>query len=239
MTGALARVVEPQKLTISVGNRRKLHAHRQTRHSRLARGLPGRGKQVDRSAIVETNADVAEAGYTDSLETARALDEAIQARVDNPTEETLTAARQAWVDARVHYQQTELYRFGNPIVDDWEGRVNAWPLDEGLIDYVAPTYGTESDINTLYTANVIANDSVELNGETVDTSEITPALLQDQLQEAGGVEANVPPAITPSNSCYGARTSTGRMRARARAPPPTSPPATIARTAIATAAPNT
>ena len=32
--------------------------------------------------------------------------------------------------------QTEVFRFGNPVVDDWEGRVNAWPLDEGLIDYV-------------------------------------------------------------------------------------------------------
>ncbi|WP_375263039.1 imelysin family protein [Palleronia sp.] len=153
--------------------------------------FPAAAQEVDRSAIVETYADIAKAGYTDSLETARALDEAIQVLVDNPTEETLDAARQAWVEARVPYQQTEVYRFGNPIVDDWEGRVNAWPLDEGLIDYVAPTYGTDSDINTLYTANVIANDSIELNGETVDTSEITPALLQDNLQEAGGVEANV------------------------------------------------
>ena len=27
--------------------------------------------------------------------------------------------------------QTEAFRFGNAIVDDWEGRVNSWPLDEG------------------------------------------------------------------------------------------------------------
>ena len=51
--------------------------------------------------------------------------------------------------------QTEAYRFGNRIVDEWEGKVNAWPLDEGLIDYVASdSYGTESDENPLYTANV-------------------------------------------------------------------------------------
>ena len=43
----------------------------------------------------------------------------------------------------VPYQQTEAYRFGNAIVDDWEGRVNAWPLDEGLIDYVDAGYGTQ------------------------------------------------------------------------------------------------
>ena len=48
----------------------------------------------------------------------------------------MPASFSAWIAARVPYQQTEVYRFGNRIVDDWEGRVNAWPLDEGLIDYV-------------------------------------------------------------------------------------------------------
>ena len=49
----------------------------------------------------------------------------------------LASQAPAWRTARVPYQQSEVYRFGNAIVDDWEGRVNAWPLDEGLIDYVA------------------------------------------------------------------------------------------------------
>ncbi|MEP4433495.1 MAG: imelysin family protein, partial [Hyphomicrobiales bacterium] len=89
------------------------------------------------------------------------------------------------------YQQTEVYRFGNAIVDDWEGRVNAWPLDEGLIDYVDASYGVENDENTLYAANVIANKSISINGETVDASEITPEFLSSKLHEAGEVEANV------------------------------------------------
>ncbi|WP_114389182.1 imelysin family protein [Notoacmeibacter marinus] len=146
---------------------------------------------IDRSAIVDNYADIALAKYTDSLETARELDAKIDALIENPTDETLQAARQAWIAARVPYQQSEAYRFGNPIVDDWEGRVNAWPLDEGLIDYVDASYGNESYANTAYTANIIANPSLSLNGETVDASTITPALLQDELQEAGGVEANV------------------------------------------------
>ena len=78
-----------------------------------------------------------------------------------------------------------------PIVDDWEGRVNAWPLDEGLIDYVDAAYGTESDENGLYTANVIANPTIIIDGAEVDATEITPAFLRDTLQEAGGIEANV------------------------------------------------
>ena len=65
--------------------------------------------------------------------------------------------------------------------------MNAWPLDEGLIDYVDAGYGTESDQNGLYTANVIANASIEINGETIDAGAITPDLLATKLHEAGDV----------------------------------------------------
>ncbi|WP_235911573.1 imelysin family protein [Mesorhizobium xinjiangense] len=147
--------------------------------------------ETDPQAVLSSYADIAQAKYEDSLATAVALDEAIDAFIAAPSEDNLKAAKTAWKAARVPYQQTEAYRFGNAIVDDWEGRVNAWPLDEGLIDYVDASYGTESDDNTLYTANVIANPSIEINGEAVDASTITPEFLSGTLQEAGGVEANV------------------------------------------------
>jgi len=142
-------------------------------------------------AVLKTYADIALAGYEDALTTAKALDAATDALIANPSEATLNAARGAWRASRPSYQQTEAYRFGNAIVDEWEGRVNAWPLDEGLIDYVDASYGTESDENGLYTANVIANTKLNIAGRDVDASEITPAFLQDTLQEAGGIEANV------------------------------------------------
>lgn len=142
-------------------------------------------------AVLDHYADIAEAKYADSLATAKALDAALDAFLANPTETSLQAAKDAWLASRVPYQQTEVYRFGNAIVDDWEGRVNAWPLDEGLIDYVDAGYGTESDENTLYTANLIANASITINGEAVDTSAITPTLLSETIHEAGGIEANV------------------------------------------------
>lgn len=158
----------------------------------LASGLwIGAAQAVEVKDVLTTYADIALAGYEDSLTTAQALDAAIGSLVANPSEATLNAARAAWVAARAPYQQTEVYRFGNPIVDDWEGRVNAWPLDEGLIDYVDAAYGSESDANPLYTVNVIANANLTIDGETVDASAITPAFLQDVLQEAGEVEANV------------------------------------------------
>ncbi len=142
-------------------------------------------------AILDTYADIALAGYEDALATARVLDTATDALIANPSEETLNAAREAWRASRPSYQQTEAFRFGNAIVDEWEGKVNAWPLDEGLIDYVDASYGSESDANGLYTANVIANSTITIDGTEVDASEITPSFLQDTLQEAGGIEANV------------------------------------------------
>ncbi len=141
--------------------------------------------------VLDTYGDVAEAAFTDSLESAKALQTAIDALIANPSEDTLAAARTAWVEARTPYQQTEAYRFGNAIVDDWEGKVNAWPLDEGLIDYVDTSYGEESEANAFYTANVIANPTLEVGGETIDATDITPQLLAEKLQEAGEVEANV------------------------------------------------
>jgi putative iron-regulated protein len=76
-------------------------------------------------------------------------------------------------------------------VDAWEGRVNAWPLDEGLIDYVDKSYGVASDSNKLFTANVIANRRLAVAGKTVDAGKITKKLLSDTLHEAEKVEANV------------------------------------------------
>ncbi|RDJ15778.1 imelysin family protein [Rhizobium grahamii] len=145
----------------------------------------------DAAAVVKHYADVAHAKYEDSLTTAKALDAAIDALLKDPTDKTLKAARAAWIKARIPYQQTEVYRFGNPIVDDWEGKVNAWPLDEGLIDYVDASYGTESDENSLYVANVIANKTIKIDGKDVDASKLTPEFLSGTLAEAGGVEANV------------------------------------------------
>jgi putative iron-regulated protein len=145
---------------------------------------------VDRGAVVKTYADIAQAMYQDALTEAQHLRDAIGALVEAPSDETLQAARTAWRAARVPYQQTEAYRFGNPIVDDWEGRVNSWPLDEGLIDYVAASYGKESDENDWYTANVIANEKITVGGRTLDASTIDADLLRS-LQEIDEVEANV------------------------------------------------
>lgn len=140
-------------------------------------------------AVVTNYSDLALAGYEDALTSAKTLREAINALVAKPSADTLKAARQAWLDARVPYQQTEAFRFGNPIVDDWEGRVNAWPLDEGLIDYVAEDYQHALG-NPGAQANIIANTEIQVGEDKIDVSEITGELLAS-LNELGGSEANV------------------------------------------------
>ncbi|WP_207458867.1 imelysin family protein [Azospirillum sp. SYSU D00513] len=140
--------------------------------------------------VLKTYADIAHAAFQDSLTSAKALKAAVDALVANPTEDNLAKARQAWLNARVPYMQTEAFRFGNPAVDEWEGKVNAWPLDEGLIDYVDANYGAGED-NPFRSANVIANKTLRAGGKNIDASKIDAKLLSDDLHEAGGVEANV------------------------------------------------
>ncbi|WP_237173963.1 imelysin family protein [Paracandidimonas lactea] len=154
-------------------------------------GVAAASPVVTPDAVVAGYANLAAAKYEDSLTSARAMQKSIDALIAQPSAATLAAARQAWFAARQVYQQTEAFRFGNPIVDDWEGRVNAWPLDEGMIDYVDASYGTESDANAYYVVNVIANPRLSIGGKPVDARDITPALLREALHEADGNEANV------------------------------------------------
>ncbi|HTT97836.1 MAG TPA: imelysin family protein [Rhizomicrobium sp.] len=141
-------------------------------------------------AVVEHYADIAQAAYSDAEAGARKLQSSVDVLLAHPSPDALAAARAAWKEARIPYLQTEGFRFANTVVDDWEPRVNAWPLDEGLIDYVAPSYGTTSDQNPLYTLNVIGNTKLRVGAKMIDATTIDQALLR-QLQEAEGVQTNV------------------------------------------------
>ncbi|MDP2242942.1 imelysin family protein [Pseudomonas sp.] len=141
------------------------------------------------TAVVSHYADLALAVFSDAASTGKALHSAIDTLLANPTDATLQAAREAWLAARVPYMQTEVFRFGNAVVDDWEGQLNAWPLDEGLIDYVAADYQSALG-NPGATANIVANTKIQVGEDQLDVTEITPQLLAS-LNELGGSEANV------------------------------------------------
>lgn len=142
------------------------------------------------SSVVAHYADIAHATYADALITARELDAATDALIAHPDAETLAAAKSAWLASRVPYQQSEVFRFGNAVVDDWEGQLNAWPLDEGLIDYVDTSDYQHELGNAGATVNIVASQTINVGGETLDVTNITPTLLAD-LNEVGGSEANV------------------------------------------------
>jgi putative iron-regulated protein len=129
--------------------------------------------------------------FSQALQKANDLDKAVDGLLANPNAQTLAAARDAWKASRPAYQLSEGFRFGNKIVDDWEGRVNSWPLDEGLIDYVdKTTYGETKDENPAYTADIIAHPNVTLGKDMLDAAKIDKALIKS-LTKFMEVDANV------------------------------------------------
>lgn len=89
--------------------------------------------------VVDTYAANLYAAYAESLTKATAMQTAIKAFTDGPTDTTLKAAKDAYIAARQPYMQSEIGRFyQGPIDNDDsgpEGDINSWPLDENFIDY--------------------------------------------------------------------------------------------------------
>lgn len=153
---------------------------------------PAATAQADEAAakaVVRHYADLALAVFGDALSSAKALQQAVDALLAKPDADTLQAAREAWIAARVPYMQSEVFRFGNPVVDEWEGQLNAWPLDEGLIDYVAADYQHALG-NPGASANIVANSEIQVGEEKIDVATITGETLAS-LNELAGSEANV------------------------------------------------
>jgi putative iron-regulated protein len=150
---------------------------------------PAQTSDAATKAVVANYANIVFSVFSDAQSTAKTLSTAVDAFLATPNDQTLKTARDAWLAARVPYMQTEVFRFGNTLIDDWEGQVNAWPLDEGLIDYVAKDYQHALG-NPGATANIIANTSIQVGEDKVDVTEITPEKLAS-LNELGGSEANV------------------------------------------------
>lgn len=120
----------------------------------LSAGVAAAGCSEERDEtkdqVVTQYVAIVRASYDDSIAGAKALRTAIADLVKEPSQKTLDAARKAWIDSRPAYLQTEAYRFYNGPIDfepddgsdeepGPEGRINAWPLDENFIDYVANT----------------------------------------------------------------------------------------------------
>lgn len=142
------------------------------------KAAPDNDAQIRRE-IVSHYADLAHAVYQDSLTTAQQLFLSVEDLVNNPAESTFEKAKDDWLAARRVYGQSEAFRFGNPNVDAWEGRVNAWPLDEGLIDYV-DTSRYDYVVGNPHGLENIIGSGVDINQTSIES-----------YHEKAGAEANV------------------------------------------------
>jgi putative iron-regulated protein len=88
-------------------------------------------------AVVHNYAAMMRSAYGDSLTTAKRLSATVEAFLVTPSPETLKQCRRAWLDARAPYVQTEVARFYEGPIDKLEPLINAWPIDEHYVDYVA------------------------------------------------------------------------------------------------------
>ena len=146
---------------------------------------------ADVQKVLKTNADIALAAYTDSVETAKQLQTALEAFKAEPTQANLNAAKMAWLVAREPYGQTEVYRFRLSPIDSTnyqdedgpEGDINAWPLGEGLIDYVVTgtDFGDDQVGVTLHTTGVdypnktiINSTEIEINAALISNTATAP-----------------------------------------------------------------
>jgi len=145
----------------------------------LSSGCSRQPPDDPRRPVVATYADLVLATYEDTLSTARSLDKAIDALLAQPSEATLTAARDQWRAARVTYSQSEAFRFyAGPIDGEGgpESQINGWPMDENHIDAVS-------------TSAYIAAPGLNIIGNPEAFPEITPDLIAAQ-NESGG-EKNI------------------------------------------------
>ncbi|MFT3809503.1 MAG: imelysin family protein [Micropepsaceae bacterium] len=91
--------------------------------------------QYDATAVIDAYVAGGRAQYLAATAEAAKLEAAITAMLDSPSAETLAAARAAWVAARPSYLVTEAFRFYDGPIEDVEGQLNSWPMNEAYIDY--------------------------------------------------------------------------------------------------------
>lgn len=153
---------------------------------------------AQKAAVLTTYADIAKANYADALSDAQALQTAINTFATTPNQTNMDAAKNAWLTARESYGTTEAFRLSNGPIDSedagfmqtWgapEGQLNAWPLDENMIDYTTAADGNTTSGNIIDTVGVFTPSGDE--AEEVDVTNITKEALA-ALNENGG-DANV------------------------------------------------
>ncbi len=152
----------------------------------------------DKHKILTTYADIVIANYEDALNDAKTMQASIKNFTLNPTSMNMGNAKAAWLVARESYGQTEAFRLSNGPIDaeeGWhaqkygapEGQLNAWPLDENMIDYTIDARGNKTAGNIIDTKGAFTPNGDK--SKSVNIATITPDAIA-ALNENGG-DANV------------------------------------------------
>jgi putative iron-regulated protein len=110
-----------------------------------------------------------DANYKDVVAQLAALKAAVDQFVAGPSAAGQLAAQQAWLAARPVYAQAEISRFYGGPLDQAQGAMNEWPIDENFIDYTS------------------ANPNGGIINDPQDYPQLTPGVLA-MSDEKGGLE---------------------------------------------------
>ena len=141
---------------------------------------PGVTLEVKKKEFVENYVNIVLSSYEDTLNNLYDLQVSIDTFIANPTDASFKEAKNKWIISREPYGQTESFRYYDGPIDGSEGEpegyINAWPLDEALIDSV--TEGTGGQDLSDNRQNIINNTTVY------------PILTKDILREISGYNSN-------------------------------------------------
>lgn len=158
----------------------------------------GSSSKIDTSTIIGNYTRIATENYDDVVKDAEELKRAIDDFANKPTKATLERSKKAWLNSRESYGTSEIFRLSNGPIDaedGWiaeaygslESQINAWPLDENIIDYTIDADGKKTSGNIIDTEG-----KFDLGGEDSSVIDITNITIESitALNENGG-DANV------------------------------------------------
>ena len=136
--------------------------------------------EIKKKEFVENYVNIVLASYEDTLNKLYDLQSTIDAFVDNPTDLAFKTAKNKWIISREPYGQTESFRYYDGPIDGSEGEpegyINAWPMDEALIDYVTEGSGGQ--------------DLSDNRQNIINNTTVYPILTKDILREISGYNSN-------------------------------------------------
>jgi putative iron-regulated protein len=119
---------------------------------------------------IDAYIDLVVTSYKKAADDAKLLAQAVDAFLAVPSDDSLKAARKAWVEARPSYLRTETFRFYDGPIDEVEGAINAWPMNEAHIDYVdgKPDAGLINDASFK-----VGIEEIEKSNQSKDEADVT------------------------------------------------------------------